>query len=110
MNENMERFEAKLNLVDLAGSEGVKKTHAIGDRLAEANNINKGLLALGCCISGICAGKSHIPFRSSTLTKVLRGNFTKIFKQIYFQMVCNMYTYILLTLQNVFTETDIQIW
>ena len=88
MNENMERFEAKLNLVDLAGSEGVKKTQAIGDRLAEANNINKGLLALGCCISGICAGKSHIPFRSSTLTKVLRGNFTKIFKQIYFQIVC----------------------
>ena len=74
MNEKMERFEAKLNLVDLAGSEGVKKTQAIGDRLAEANNINKGLLALGRCLSDICSSKSHIPFRNSTLTKMLRGN------------------------------------
>ena len=65
--------EAKLSLVDLAGSESVKKTNAIGDRLMEANNINKGLLALGSCISDICVGKSHIPFRNSTLTKVLRG-------------------------------------
>ena len=66
--------KAKLNLVDLAGSEGVKKTLAIGDRLAEANNINKGLLALGRCLSDICSSKSHIPFRNSTLTKMLRGN------------------------------------
>ena len=68
-----DRHEAKLNLVDLAGSESVRKTKAIGDRLTEANNINKGLLALGNCISDICGGKSHIPFRNSTLTKVLRG-------------------------------------
>ena len=68
-----ERHERKLNLVDLAGSESVRKTKAIGDRLTEANNINKGLLALGNCISDICGGKSHIPFRNSTLTKVLRG-------------------------------------
>ena len=68
-----DRHEAKLNLVDLAGSESVRKTKAIGDRLTEANNINKGLLALGNCISDICGGKNHIPFRNSTLTKVLRG-------------------------------------
>ena len=71
-----DRHEAKLNLVDLAGSESVRKTKAIGDRLTEANNINKGLLALGNCISDICGGKSHIPFRNSTLTKVLRGKIT----------------------------------
>ena len=55
------------------GSESVRKTQAIGDRLQEANNINKGLLALGNCVSDICANKTHIPFRNSTLTKVLRG-------------------------------------
>jgi len=58
----------------LAGSESVRRTHAIGERLAEANNINKGLLALGNCISDICSGKGHIPFRNSTLTKVLKDS------------------------------------
>ena len=68
-----EKIEAKLSMVDLAGSESVRKTNAIGDRLTEANNINKGLLALGNCVSDICANRGHIPFRNSTLTKVLRG-------------------------------------
>ena len=67
------RMEAKLSLVDLAGSESVRKTNAHGARLTEANNINKGLLALGNCISDICVNRNHIPFRNSTLTKVLRG-------------------------------------
>ena len=69
-NGNGDRHEAKMSLVDLAGSESVRKTQASGERLAEANNINRGLLALGNCISDICTGKSHIPFRNSTLTKV----------------------------------------
>jgi len=56
----------------ISGSESVRKTQAIGDRLQEANNINKGLLALGNCVSDICGNKTHIPFRNSTLTKVLR--------------------------------------
>ena len=56
-----------------SGSESVRKTKAMGERLQEANNINKGLLALGNCVSDICANKPHIPFRNSTLTKGLRG-------------------------------------
>ena len=71
-NGNGDRHEAKMSLVDLAGSESVRKTQASGERLAEANNINRGLLALGNCISDICTGKAHIPFRNSTLTKVGR--------------------------------------
>merc|ERR1719394_1218346 len=71
-NDGEQRKIAKLSLVDLAGSESVKKTKAVGERLAEANNINKGLLALGSCVSDICRNKQHIPFRNSTLTKVLR--------------------------------------
>ncbi len=71
----------KLFQVDLAGSESVSKTHAQGERLAEANNINIGLLALGNCISAISRKQSHIPFRNSTLTKVLRGKNLKCNKQ-----------------------------
>ena len=59
--------------MDLAGSESVRKTEAAGERLAEGNNINKGLLSLGNCISDICHKKVHIPYRNSALTKVLRG-------------------------------------
>jgi len=59
--------------VDLAGSESAAKTHAQGERLFEGNSINKGLLALGNCISAISRKQVHIPFRDSTLTKVLRG-------------------------------------
>lgn len=73
-SDDSSRIEGKLSLVDLAGSESVRKTNAHGERLTEANNINKGLLALGNCVSDICANRSHIPFRNSTLTKVLRGN------------------------------------
>jgi len=73
-NGNGDRHEAKMSLVDLAGSESVRKTQASGERLAEANNINRGLLALGNCISDICTGKAHIPFRNSTLTKVLKDS------------------------------------
>ena len=59
--------------MDLAGSESVRKTEAAGERLNEGGNINKGLLALGNCISDICHRKGYIQFRNSTLTKVLRG-------------------------------------
>ena len=73
-------FKNSLNVhqVDLAGSESVSKTHAQGERLAEANNINIGLLALGNCISAISRKQSHIPFRNSTLTKVLRGEILEL--------------------------------
>ena len=59
--------------MDLAGSESVRKTEAAGERLREGNNINQGLLSLGKCIADICEKKVHIPYRDSTLTKVLRG-------------------------------------
>ena len=73
VDELEERREVKLSLVDLAGSESVKKSNAVGDQLTEGNNINKGLLALGKCISDIHSRKTHVPFRDSTLTKVLKG-------------------------------------
>lgn len=59
-------------MVDLAGSEKVSKTGAKGTTLEEAKNINKSLSALGNVINSLTDGKSaHIPYRSSTLTRLL---------------------------------------
>ena len=43
-------WRSKLWLVDLTGSERVGKTEAQGERLREAQFINKSLIALGGCI------------------------------------------------------------
>jgi kinesin family member 2/24 len=67
----------KVSLIDLAGSERGKDT-ASGDRLQrmEGSEINKSLLALKECIRALGRGDgTHVPFRGSTLTKVLRDSF-----------------------------------
>jgi kinesin family protein 5 len=63
----------RLNLADLAGSEKVAKTGAKGNTLEEAKNINKSLAALGNCINALTTkGKSHVPYRDSKLTHILK--------------------------------------
>ena len=71
---------SKVNLVDLAGSERADKTGATGSTLKEGANINKSLVCLGKVISALAdvaekkANASHIPYRDSVLTWVLKEN------------------------------------
>ncbi len=67
---------SKLNLVDLAGSERVAKTNSSGSVLTEAMHINSSLFYLEMVIKALyekaTKGRSHIPYRNSMMTSVLR--------------------------------------
>ena len=61
------RASSKLHLIDLAGSERISKTSASGQRLKEAQNINRSLSALGDVISALGGNSKHVPYRNSKL-------------------------------------------
>uniref|UniRef100_A0A8C7HZM3 plus-end-directed kinesin ATPase n=1 Tax=Oncorhynchus kisutch TaxID=8019 RepID=A0A8C7HZM3_ONCKI len=78
-SENTSEKVSKISLVDLAGSERADSTGAKGTRLKEGANINKSLTTLGKVISALAEVKkkkveSHIPYRDSVLTWLLREN------------------------------------
>lgn len=63
-----------LHLVDLAGSERVDRSFVTGNRLKEAQHINKSLSALGDVVFSLSQKNAHVPYRNSKLTQVLQSS------------------------------------
>ena len=70
------KTQGKLLLVDLAGSERAADCQSNNrQRRMEGASINTSLLALKECIRALDSRSSHVPFRASKLTMVLRDSF-----------------------------------
>lgn len=78
------RRASKLHLIDLAGSERVSKTAASGQRLKEAQNINRSLSALGDVIAAFGSNSKHVPYRNSKLTFLLQDSLSGSSKVLMF--------------------------
>jgi hypothetical protein len=65
---------SRLLFVDLAGSERVHRSLSSGDRLKEAQHINKSLSALGDVMAALSSTPpaAHVPYRNSKLTQLLQ--------------------------------------
>ena len=93
--EGLTKKISKFHLIDLAGSERADRTGASGSRLKEGAMINQSLSALGNVINALTkknkshkgsagehelhsqpkpskSSKSHVPYRSSKLTRLLQ--------------------------------------
>ena len=73
-----EVLSSRLNLVDLAGSERLSRTGATGDRLKEAQSINKSLSSLGDVVNALAKKtQCHVPYRNSKLTYLLQDSLSR---------------------------------
>ena len=65
-------------IIDLAGSEKIQSLNS-SKKMQEGANINKSLLALGNCITTLSENSrknivTHIPYRDSKLTRMLKDS------------------------------------
>ncbi|KAB1204842.1 Kinesin-like protein KIF22 [Morella rubra] len=70
----------KMNFVDLAGYKDTRRTGADGVDLVESTKINKSIYALYKVVYSLNANGSHVPFRESKLTHMLKDSLGGISK------------------------------
>lgn len=89
LKEHSGKSMGKLLIVDLAGSERAQDTQSNNrHRRIEGAEINKSLLALKECIRALDTKSSHVPFRASKLTMVLRDSFVNEEKSSIVMIAC----------------------
>lgn len=71
---HVKQISSKFHMIDLAGSERVGRSGVTGEALKEANSINTSLSALSNVIYARGRKESHVPFRDSTLTFLLKDS------------------------------------
>uniref|UniRef100_A0A8C5NKR3 Kinesin-like protein n=1 Tax=Junco hyemalis TaxID=40217 RepID=A0A8C5NKR3_JUNHY len=74
---------AKLSFIDLAGSERAWDTPGRGEGMWEGTSINRSLLAFKSVVralAGAKGGQSHVPFRDSKLTLLLKDSLVGSFR------------------------------
>ncbi|NXN97629.1 KIF25 protein, partial [Rhinopomastus cyanomelas] len=72
--EETKQIKTRLQLVDLAGSESVGMSGVTGAALRETSFINRSLSALADVLGAIAERRSHVPYRNSRLTHLLRDS------------------------------------
>jgi len=70
--ELKQKIKARLDFVDLAGSERLSKSEVEGERLKEATNINLSLTTLGKVLNALAMKSTHVAYRDSKLTHLLK--------------------------------------
>jgi kinesin family protein C2/C3 len=65
----------------------LSRSEATGERLKEAQHINKSLSALGDVVSSLQTRSPHVPYRNSKLTSLLQGALGRSGKALIFMHV-----------------------
>lgn len=103
------RSEGVLNLIDLAGSERVKESQVEGHNFKEAASINTSLSTLSKVMTALAENASHIPYRDSSLTKLLEGCLGGNAKALMFVMVSPLATDIKETVSSLDFATTVSV-